>query len=59
MIIRRILLVGLVIVAALVCFGCAEHPTRIKGGEEVAPPWGWMDYCQRHPEDRACVEVTK
>ena len=28
-------------------------------GDAVMGPDGWLEYCQRHPDDRDCGEVLK
>lgn len=42
--------VGLLLFSMTAC-----APQRIAGtGTRVEPPAGWVDYCKRHPEDKAC-----
>lgn len=43
-------------IAALFIGGCAADPDRIEGsGIEARPPNGWLDFCQRNPQDRGCA----
>lgn len=40
-------------VCVIALTACA--PQRIAGtGTRVEPPQGWVEYCKRHPEDKAC-----
>jgi hypothetical protein len=51
---------GLVLGVALVLTitGCADSPTPIRGtGAEVAPPSGWLEYCDRHKDEPFCVRA--
>lgn len=45
----RLLLIALA--AALA--GCAA-PEPFTVGQQVDPPYGWVDYCQRHSTDQDC-----
>lgn len=43
----------LLISAALMLTGCAA-PESFTAGQQVAPPYGWVDFCRRHPTDLDC-----
>lgn len=52
---------ALALSALLLGAACAEvvvpdpSPTdRATVGARVPPPFGWADYCSRHPEDPGC-----
>jgi hypothetical protein len=55
---RHLALILLVLVTIFLC-SCAVKPTPIKGGEEIGPPSGWLEYCDRHPEDKGCIGMDK
>lgn len=42
------------LILALLLVGCAGNE-RIEGSGVIAePPYGWIDYCVRHPEEPLC-----
>ena len=40
----------------LILAGCATPPAHMTLGEEADPPYGWVEYCNRHPDDPACPQ---
>jgi uncharacterized lipoprotein YmbA len=42
-----------VIIAALVLVGCAS-PQPFVAGALTDGPQAWVEFCDRHPQDRAC-----
>ena len=44
------------VLLALLLAGCAMPPDHMTLGNEVCPPAGWIDYCNRHPDDPACPQ---
>lgn len=48
-----------VCVAILSLQACALPPrstTIMTRGEQTQPLQGWVEYCQRHPEDQSCPQ---
>ena len=46
-----VLLMGLV--------GCADQPRSIADGAETVAPYGYIDYCIRHPDDNQLCRKGK
>jgi hypothetical protein len=49
---RMACVVGLALTLLAGCAG-GNKAKPVLGGA-VFPPWGWIEYCERHPEDRDC-----
>lgn len=47
----RTCLIALMVVLS----GCAA-PEPFAPGRQVSPPFGWVDYCTRNPNDHDCKE---
>lgn len=47
-------------IAALFVSACAGEAERVRGsGSLAAPPAGWVDYCERNPQDPSCTRGAR
>ena len=46
----------LLILVVTVLVGCSS-PEAFKVGKQVESPYGWSDFCHRHPTDEDCKQV--
>lgn len=45
----------LLVLVVILLVGCAGTGERVTGSGVIAPPPpGWVDFCQRNPEDPSC-----
>lgn len=49
-----LLLTGFGLAVALVLGGCASSGLLRSSGDEAPAPYGFVDYCNRHPERAEC-----
>lgn len=47
-------LVLLLLAALAACAPIRAPATPMPDGRPTAAPFGWLDYCHRHPEDARC-----